>query len=223
MSGWRAKLERRALVTAKQPMGKAEAEPGDLPLDAVGVSQVVSLRALLVVEEDDHGGDEVDDLASGQQVHVGPAVFAPVAVPSTASQGDTCWPKHTCCPPHQSDHCSRRIHPLQLQPLSRKVGPHLVVVLHVRGDEHGDGSTAHEHLDVVPIWRRRQHHEAAVRQADDRQQGSQITERGVNNSRTCLKVTMSSESDLDTARVDRLNSGSGQNAEIKVTCVLIRL
>lgn len=53
----------------------------DLPLDAVGVSQVVSLRALLVVEEDDHGGDEVDDLAGGQQVDVGPAVFAPVAVP----------------------------------------------------------------------------------------------------------------------------------------------
>lgn len=59
----------------------AEAESRDLPLDAVGVSQVVSLRTLLVVEEDDHGGDEVDDLASGQQVDVGPAVFAPVAIP----------------------------------------------------------------------------------------------------------------------------------------------
>lgn len=60
---------------------RAGAESRDLPLDAVGVSQVVSLRALLVVEEDDHGGDEVDDLAGGQQVDVGPAVFAPVAVP----------------------------------------------------------------------------------------------------------------------------------------------
>lgn len=59
----------------------AEAESRDLPLDTVGVSQVVSLRALLVVEEDDHGGDEVDDLPGGQQVDVGPAVFAPVAVP----------------------------------------------------------------------------------------------------------------------------------------------
>lgn len=60
---------------------RAEAESRDLPLDTVGVSQVVSLRALLVVEEDDHGGDEVDNLPGGQQVDVGPAVFAPVAVP----------------------------------------------------------------------------------------------------------------------------------------------
>lgn len=60
---------------------RSEAESHDVPLDAIGVSKVVSLRALLVVEEDDHGGDKVDDLAGGQQVDVGPAVFSPVAVP----------------------------------------------------------------------------------------------------------------------------------------------
>ena len=58
------------------------------PLHAVGVSQVMSLSSLLVVEENDDGGDEVDDLSGGKQVDVGSAVSATVTVPA-GGQGST--------------------------------------------------------------------------------------------------------------------------------------
>lgn len=52
------------------------------PLDAVGVSEVMPLGPFLVAEQNRHGRNEVDDLSSGKQVDVGPAVPTAVPVPA---------------------------------------------------------------------------------------------------------------------------------------------
>lgn len=44
-----------------------------------------------------------------------------------------------------------RIHPLQFESLWGKLSSHVVVVLYVRRDEHGDWSSSHEHFDVVAL------------------------------------------------------------------------
>lgn len=48
----------------------------------------MSLGPLLVVEQDDDGGDEVNDLAGWEEVNVGSAVPATVTI-ATGSQGAT--------------------------------------------------------------------------------------------------------------------------------------
>ena len=50
------------------------------PFDVICVSGVVSLQLLVHIEQDDHGGDEVHRLSSGQQVKVGATVSTTVAV-----------------------------------------------------------------------------------------------------------------------------------------------
>lgn len=62
-----------------------------LPLDTVGVSEVVPLRPLLKVKQNDNGGDEVDDLSSWKEINVGSAVFASVPVTARVKEtpGDT--------------------------------------------------------------------------------------------------------------------------------------
>lgn len=44
-----------------------------------------------------------------------------------------------------------RIHPLQFKSLRGQLSSHVIVVLDVRRDEHGDWSSSHEHLDVVAL------------------------------------------------------------------------
>lgn len=53
---------------------------GVSPFDVIGVSCVVSLQLLVHIKQDNHGGDEVHRLPSGQQVQVGATVAATVAV-----------------------------------------------------------------------------------------------------------------------------------------------
>lgn len=61
------------------------------PLDAVGVSKVMSLSPLFVVKQNDNRGDEVNNLAGWKEVNIGSAVSSTVAI-ATESQGGT-W-KH---------------------------------------------------------------------------------------------------------------------------------
>lgn len=56
------------------------------PLDAVGVSEVMSLSPLFVVKQNDNGGDEVNNLSSWKEVNIGSAVSATVAI-ATEGQG----------------------------------------------------------------------------------------------------------------------------------------
>lgn len=55
------------------------------PFDIVVVAEVVSLLLLLGVVQHNHGGVEVHDLPSGQQVEVGAAVTPAVPVPGPRS------------------------------------------------------------------------------------------------------------------------------------------
>lgn len=59
------------------------------PFDAVCVAEVVALCPLLTVEEHYHRGNKVNTLPCREQVHVGSAVFPPVAIPDIGSQGNT--------------------------------------------------------------------------------------------------------------------------------------
>jgi len=52
----------------------------DVPLDVVGVADVMSLHLLINIVQDDDGGDEVDDLTSRQQVHITPSITATIAI-----------------------------------------------------------------------------------------------------------------------------------------------
>ncbi len=44
-----------------------------------------------------------------------------------------------------------RIHPLQFESLWGKFGADIVVILHVRWDEHRDGSSSHEHFNIFSL------------------------------------------------------------------------
>lgn len=44
-----------------------------------------------------------------------------------------------------------RIHPLQFEFLWGKFSSHVIVVLNVRWDEHGDWSSSHKHFDIVTL------------------------------------------------------------------------
>lgn len=50
------------------------------PLDAVGVSEVMSLSSLFIVKQNHHRGDEVNNLAGWKEVNIGSAVSATVAI-----------------------------------------------------------------------------------------------------------------------------------------------
>lgn len=50
------------------------------PLDAVGVSEVMSLSPLFIVKQNDNGGDEVNNLSGWKEVNIGSAVSATVAI-----------------------------------------------------------------------------------------------------------------------------------------------
>lgn len=56
------------------------------PLDAVGVSEVMSLSPLFIVKQNDNGGDEVNNLSGWKEVNIGSAVSATVAI-ATEGQG----------------------------------------------------------------------------------------------------------------------------------------
>lgn len=58
--------------------------PRPLPFDVIVVSQVMPLPLLLHTVQHGHGGHEVHYLPSGQQVKVGPAVSATVAIAGDA-------------------------------------------------------------------------------------------------------------------------------------------
>lgn len=57
------------------------------PAHAVAVAQVVALAAVRDVQEDDDAGDEVNELPRGQDVKVGAAIAAPVAVTGSQLRG----------------------------------------------------------------------------------------------------------------------------------------
>lgn len=44
-----------------------------------------------------------------------------------------------------------RIHPLQFESLWGKFGADIVVILHVRRDEHRDGASSHEHFNIFSL------------------------------------------------------------------------
>lgn len=79
----------RGAVTTEQPITewRLRRTTFSLPLDTVGVSEVMSLRPLLKVKQNDDGGDEVDDLSGWKEINVGSAVFA--SVPVTARVKET--------------------------------------------------------------------------------------------------------------------------------------
>lgn len=60
------------------------------PLDAVGVSEVMSLSPLFIVKQNDNGGDEVNNLSGWKEVNIGSAVSATVAI-AAEGQGATFW------------------------------------------------------------------------------------------------------------------------------------
>lgn len=59
------------------------------PLDAVRVSEVMSLSAFFIVEKNHDRCNEVNDLSSWKKVNIGPAVSATVTIPAGGrSQGN---------------------------------------------------------------------------------------------------------------------------------------
>lgn len=79
----------RGAVTTEQPIRERRPSQAtfSLPLDTVGVSEVMPLRPLLKVKQNDDGGNEVDNLSGWKEINVGSAVFA--SVPVTARVKET--------------------------------------------------------------------------------------------------------------------------------------
>lgn len=93
LSGWMAKLAKRERSSqtchTDQPIGEQQMIYVFFsPLDAVGVSEVMSLSSFFVVKQSDDGCDEVNNLSGWKKVNVCPAVSAAVTI-TVGSQGNT--------------------------------------------------------------------------------------------------------------------------------------
>lgn len=51
-----------------------------LPFDVIGMPSVMSLQLFVNIVQHHHGGNEINRLASGEQVEIGTTVTAPVAI-----------------------------------------------------------------------------------------------------------------------------------------------
>lgn len=57
------------------------------PLHTVCMTQVVPLSPLLIIKQDHHWSDEINDLSRGKQVHIGSTVLSSITISWMKSQG----------------------------------------------------------------------------------------------------------------------------------------